>query len=164
MFRSILPEPENDDRTQVPQGMRTGVLDLTSGILSVIWRMQDNEACEATLPVFDGRRRYDLVFFHGGKHKLHANGYSPFVGHAIVCQLSVQKKAGFKQTDRSGWNDGDRRATVWMGKPFPNAPPLPIRMTLDTPFGGLVAHLSAAMCEANGQKVRLTRKTEVGNK
>jgi hypothetical protein len=72
--------------------------------------------------------------------------------------LRIHKKIGFKKKDDSGWNDGDRSARVWMGKAFADVPPVPIRLTLDTPFGVLIAHLSAASHTVDEKKVRLGQK------
>jgi hypothetical protein len=45
-----------------------------------------------------------------------------------------------------------------MGKAFADVPPVPIRLTLDTPFGVLIAHLSAASHTVDEKKVRLGQK------
>jgi hypothetical protein len=76
----------------------------------------------------------------------------------VNCELRIRKKVGFKNNDDSGWNDGDRSARVWMGKAFADVPPVPVRLTLDTPFGDLVAHLSAASHTSDGEKVKLGQK------
>lgn len=153
----IAPKPETDDRDRVPVTMRTGVVDLASAIVSIIRKMDGDRACAAEIPVFDGRRRYDLVSVADGSEKLKPSGYTPFVGETVNCIVSVRKKAGFKKNDDSGWNDKGRSARVWMGKAFGDVPPVPVRLTLDTPLGALIAHLSAAEYISGGQKVRLGR-------
>ena len=62
-----------------------------------------------------------------------------------------------KKNYDSGWNDKGRSARVWMGKAFGDVPPVPVRLTLDTPLGALIAHLSAAEYASGGQKVKLGR-------
>jgi hypothetical protein len=153
----IAPKPETDDRDKVPVAMRTGVVDLASAIVSIIRKMDGDRACTADIPVFDGRRRYDLVSTPDGSEKLKRSGYTPFVGETVNCIVSVRKKAGFKKNDESGWNDKGRSARVWMGKAFGDVPPVPVRLTLDTPLGALIAHLSAAEYTSGGQKVKLGR-------
>lgn len=153
----IAPKPNNDDRDGVPAEMRTGVLDLASAIISIIRRMDSAEPCAVEVPVFDGRRRYDLVSVPDGSGKLKPSGYTPFVGETVNCIVSVRKKAGFKKNDDSGWNDKGRAARVWMGKAFADVPPVPVRLTLDTPLGDLIAHLSAAEYVSGGKTVKLGR-------
>lgn len=151
----IVPKPETDDRDKVPEAMRTGVLDLASAIVSIIRKMDSAQPCTADVPVFDGRRRYDLVSTPDGSDELKPSGYTPFVGETVNCIVSVRKKAGFKKNDDSGWNDKGRRARVWMGKAFDDVPPVPVRLTLNTPLGALIAHLSAAEYVSGGKKVKL---------
>lgn len=151
----IAPKPESDDRDKVPETMRTGVLDLASAIVSIIRKMDSAEPCSVEVPVFDGRRRYDLVSVPDGSENLKRNGYTPYVGETVNCMVSIRKKAGFKKNDDSGWNDKGRRARVWMGKAFGDVPPVPVRLTLNTPLGALIAHLSAAEYESGGKKVKL---------
>jgi hypothetical protein len=154
----IAPKPETDDRDKVPEAMRTGVVDLASALVSIIRKMDGDDTCSAQVAVFDGRRRYDLIAKPDGVEKLRPNGYTPFVGDTVNCELRIRKKVGFKNNDDSGWNDGDRSARVWMGKAFADVPPVPVRLTLDTPFGDLVAHLSAASHTSDGEKVKLGQK------
>lgn len=151
----IAPKPESDDRDNVPVAMRTGVVDLASAIVSIIRKMDGDDTCSAKVAVFDGRRRYDLIARPDGAEKLRPSGYTPFVGDTVNCMMSIHKKVGFKKTDKSGWNDEGRQARVWMGKAFSDVPPVPIRITLNTPLGGLVAHLSAASHTSGGKIVKL---------
>jgi hypothetical protein len=151
----IAPKPETDDRDSVPVALRTGVVDLTSAILAIIRKMDTDQVCKAEMPVFDGRRRYDLIVKPDGQEKLRPSGYTPYVGDTVNCRLSIDKKAGFKKTDKSGWNKGERSARVWMGKAFGDVPPVPVRLTVDTPIGNLIAHLSAATYRNGVKNLRL---------
>lgn len=160
----IAPKPESDDRDKVPEAMRTGVVDLASAIVSIIRKMDGDETCSARVAVFDGRRRYDLIAKPDGVEKLRPSGYTPYVGDTVNCELRIRKQVGFKRKDDSGWNDGDRRARVWMGKAFADVPPVPVRLTLNTPLGGLVAHLSAASHTSGGKKVKLGQTVSSANK
>lgn len=138
------PVPETDDRDKVPEALRTGAVDLTSAIMALITQMDESAECRNSVPVFDGRRRYDLRVEPDGSDQLKPNRYSPFRGATTNCVVWIDKKAGFKRKDSSGWSDQQRRAKVWMGKAFASAPPVPIRLTFDTPYGGLIAHLNQA--------------------
>ena len=153
----IVPEPETDDRDRVPVEMRTGVMDLTSAIIVLICNMDAGQPCQAQLPVFDGRRRYDLIAQPDGSENLRPSGYTPFAGETVNCLLSIDRKAGFKKNDDSGWNDRKRSARVWMAKAFGDVPPVPVRLTINTPLGSVIAHLNAASVETDGRKVKLKR-------
>ena len=151
----IAPKPESDDRDKVPEAMRTGVVDLASAIVLIVRKMDGDRPCSSQVAVFDGRRRYDLFARLEGIKKFKPSGYTPYVGDTVRCELWIRKKVGFKKTDDSGWNDGDRKARVWMGKAFADVPPVPVRLSLNTPLGSLEAHLSAASHAAGDKTVKL---------
>lgn len=159
----IKPPPARDERDRVPPRMRRGVLDLASAILRAIRTIEDRGACAARIPVFDGRRRYDFVLEPEGRDTLRASRYSPFSGEALTCIASIDRKAGFKDfEDHDVYaEDGgrrhryDRRARVWMGAAFENLPPVPVRVSIDTRFGALYAHLNRATATRAGQRMRL---------
>ena len=151
----IAPKPESDDRDKVPEAMRTGVVDLASAIVLIVRKMDGDRPCSSKVAVFDGRRRYDLIVRLEGTKKFKPSGYTPYIGDTVRCELWIRKKVGFKKTDDSGWNDGDRKARVWMGKAFADVPPVPVRLSLNTPLGSLEAHLSAASHAAGDKTVKL---------
>ena len=51
----------------------------------------------------------------------------------------------------------ERSARVWMAKPFGEVPPVPVRLTINTPLGSVIAHLNAASVESGGKKIKLKR-------
>ena len=92
---------------------------------------------------------------HGGVEKLKPNANTPYVGDTVNCELWIHKKVGFKKAAEPGWINSNRRARVLMGKAFTDVPRVPVRLTLDTPIGMLVAHLSAASHISGSKKVKL---------
>jgi hypothetical protein len=155
--KRIQPTPDADDRDRVSEDLRTGALDLTSAIMTIITRMDSKAECTAQVPVFDGRRRFDLVVEPDGVDRLKPNRYSPFGGETTNCIVWMDKKAGFKKRDSSGWNDSERKARVWMGRAFGDAPPVPVRLTFDTPFGALIAHLNKATMVSGENRQELSQ-------
>ena len=155
----ILPKPEADNREPVPVEMRTGVVDLASAIIALIRNMDNGQPCRAQMPVFDGRRRYDLIAVPDGSDNLRPSGHTPYSGETVNCRLSIEKKVGFKRTDESGWKDKKRSARVWMARALGNVPPLPVRLTINTRLGAVVAHLNSASVETAGKTIRLIRAT-----
>ena len=154
----IRPKLRSDDREPVSEHMRRGTLDLMSAIIGLIARLHRNEPCDGIFRVFDGRRRYDLIAKSLGNKTIPPNRYTPFSGAAIKCRLSINKIAGFKKLDSSDWKGLDRSARVGMGRPFVDVPPVPIRLMLETPIGGLVAHLTFATSTVGGMKRSLIKK------
>jgi len=154
----IKPKPRTGDREPVLENMRRGTLDLMTAIIDLITRLHRNESCNGEFRIFDGRRRYDLISKSLGSKTLRPNRYTPFVGAVVQCLVSINRIAGFKKTDNPDWKALDRSAMVWMGRPFDDLPPVPIRFMLETPFGGFVAHLNLATSTVGGKKRSLIKK------
>lgn len=155
----IKPQPSGDERNAVPPEMRRGAIDLTSAIVAILTRLDAGAPCDASIPVFDGRRRFDLVARPDGTDRLRASRHSPFEGPTVNCLVSVDKKAGFKENDSGGWNDPGREARVWMGRAFEGVPPVPVRLTIDTPVGSLIAHLDRATYKSGDRADVLRHRT-----
>ncbi len=155
----IQPLPKADDRDAVPDELRQGALDLASAILAIVTRMEGGTPCDATIPVFDGRRRFDLVVTPNGADKVRANRYSPYEGPVESCEVALDRKAGFKRRDEDSWQGAGSTAEVWMGRAFPELPPVPVRLTFDTRFGTLIAHLNHASYRSGTQQAVLSHST-----
>ncbi len=152
----VTPAPKLDERKPVPMEKRLGTRDLAGAILSYLITMTSQDSCVRSEPVFDGRRRYNLVFENQKKVSLRKNTYSPYSGPALRCTLRLEKIAGFRtKTSRSRWVSNGL-ARVWIAQAFEGAPPILVRLEMDTGFGGLVTHLIGARQILNGEKTQLT--------
>ncbi|NKB22028.1 MAG: DUF3108 domain-containing protein [Alphaproteobacteria bacterium] len=153
---TVTPAPKKDDRKPVPLDARLGTRDLAGAILSYLMTTGGSDSCVRSEPVFDGRRRYNLVFEKSAKVSLRKNTYSPFSGPAIRCTLKLEKIAGFRtKTSRYRWvSQGSAR--VWIARVFDGAPPIMVRLEMDTAFGGLITHLISARQTYNGAKTQLS--------
>jgi hypothetical protein len=153
---TVMPVPKQGDRKLVPPEKRLATRDLAGAILSYLMASGVKNSCARSEPVFDGRRRYNLVFENEAKVSLRKNSYSPYSGPALRCTLKLEKLAGFRtKSSRSRWvSEGSAR--VWIAQPFDGALPILVRLEMDTGFGGLVAHLVAARQSYDGADTQLT--------
>ena len=153
---TVLPVPKLDDRKPVPPEERLATRDLAGAILSYLMASGVKNSCARSEPVFDGRRRYNLVFENEAKVSLRKNTYSPYSGPALRCTLKLEKIAGFRtKTTRSRWvSEGSAR--IWIARAFDGALPIMVRLEMDTGFGGLIAHLVAARQSYGGTDTQLT--------
>lgn len=89
--------PTGDDRDPVSEEQRRSSVDtLTAGL--VLGRaLESGEACDRRIPIFDGRRRYDLVMEDGGRAPMKLPKTLPSVGTAHVCWFRIHRIAGFKK-------------------------------------------------------------------
>lgn len=91
------PTPPNPDRVPVTDEHRRGIIDpLTAGLVPVsgAGELLVPEACRRTLPVFDGRQRYDLALSFKRMENVKAErGYR---GPVVVCMVVYQPLAGHR--------------------------------------------------------------------
>lgn len=153
-----MPPATSDDRRRVRPVDRLGARDLAGGILATLLVVGGADSCSHTEPVFDGRRRFDIVFDEVARDQLKPSDYSPFGGMALRCTLTIKRIAGFRQKQsRYRWMSGGK-ATVWIGRVFAGAPPVMVRMEMETAFGPLRAHLSGAARHPGNEILRSPRR------
>ncbi len=155
----IKPDSKTDDRPTVPAKERLGSMDAMGAILTLLTHLDGKEECEARIPVFDGRRRYNLIAEADGSERLESNARSPFSGPAIRCILWMEKKGGFKERTDDRKDRYDRRARVWMGRISDGIPPVPVRMTYESRFGVVNGYLAEAVMETGGVRQSLRSRS-----
>ena len=91
------PMPPSADRVPISDAHRRGVLDPMTAELMAVSGNGDPvspEACRRTLPIFDGRQRFDLTLtFKRFDHVKAEKGYQ---GPVVVCMVSYQPVAGHR--------------------------------------------------------------------
>jgi len=142
------PSPQAEGRETVPDSMRRGSTDPLSAHLGVLLAAGRGEGCARTVPVYDGRRRYDLTFSDAGPEALAASRYSVFAGMTRHCRVQSRTLAGRKLSEGTGfWQRGSDEERppldVWIAPLRPGGPVLPVRLETDSTFGGVLVHLAA---------------------
>jgi hypothetical protein len=91
------PTPYSPDRVPLTEAHRHGVMDpLTAGLITVggTGEMLTPEACRRTVPIFDGRQRYDLALSFKRMDQVKAEkGYE---GPVVVCMVNYEPLAGHR--------------------------------------------------------------------
>ena len=147
-------DPERSDSVGlVSPELMAESLDPLSGLISIINNVTDGGTCEAIVPVFDGRRRYDLVFSDLGLDDLQPSRRSGFAGEARRCRMKLEPVAGaFKDDDdddddfwsRKPENERRRQLDIWLAQPIADGPILPVKMVGRSSIGAVVIHLRSA--------------------
>lgn len=104
--------------------------------------------CALTVPVFDGRYRYDLAFQDAGRQMLSAEHGQHLEATTIACRMTRQTHGG---PDTSEQSEGARSGTLWYASLLPGDVVVPVRMQLDTQIGVVDAYLA----ELHGRGVDL---------
>lgn len=133
ILTSLAP-PEDPSHTSPTEQQIRGSFDPLAGILRAGHIVARLGHCTALIPIFDGRRRYDLVFSDEGiEHISPSNDYA-YAGDARRCGIDMIKIAGFS-TDPDSYGEKVDRALLWLATPHPGAPPLPVRIEFTGALG-----------------------------
>ena len=124
-----------------------GTVDNLTAYLRLERQLAAKKTCELTVPVFDGRHRYDLTFADAGQKTLSPDGGQRFEGAAIGCRMT-RRARGIPDGEEG---EGARQGTIWYASLLPGDVVVPVRMELDTQIGVVDAYLA----ELHGRGVDL---------
>ncbi|MBR1648279.1 MAG: DUF3108 domain-containing protein [Alphaproteobacteria bacterium] len=82
--RKIKDIPPHDD-TQ-------GTVDLQTAVAALAKHYAKTKNCNLKVKVFDGKRRFDMIFKNVNVEKIEANEYSPYHGEALKCLMYIENK------------------------------------------------------------------------
>lgn len=139
-----LLEPPNDDddgRMPVPEAMKLDTIDPISTFVALNRAAAaGGSPCNAKLPVFDGRRRFNLIFEDDGPTVVEQSHYSVFAGPALRCKVQMERLAGFQLNPR--FNARTPRVSILYVARFGESGMwLPVRLESDSSFGLVIGHL-----------------------
>jgi hypothetical protein len=139
----VAPPPEDDWRDGVPQALQDATIDpLTASLLAV------GEACRGRLPVFDGRRRYDLRLEELPHDLVPARG-GIYAGPARRCRAFVEAQAGFWRSDPRD-SEEPTYLDLWIASPRADVPTVPVYLELTGARGTIAVILTRARPLAPG--------------
>ena len=125
----------------LPADMTTSTVDPPSAMMTLMETLASTGRCDATVKVFDGKRRYNLTSRHSREVELTANRYAPFAGQAVECRVAIERIAGFRE-GRLAKRYPDE-ITIFLASVIDQAPPVPVRVHAKNVFGSLRMHLVA---------------------
>jgi hypothetical protein len=94
--------------------------------------------CAISIPVFDGRHRYNLRFTDAGEQTLSASGGQHYSGPAKACKMTRENVAGYP-TDKL---EMPKRGTIWYARLAPGDLMLPVKLEMVTEIGSVTGHLA----------------------
>ncbi len=138
------PPADKDDREPVPPESTIGTVDpMTAGLIICRFASGDVET-PLRIPVFDGRRRFDLEV----KAAPTEERFKPIIsqyyrGEALRIDVTLHRIAGYMRNPMFPGSDKPNSGQIWFLPPPDYAPgfALPVRLEMDTVFGAVVIHL-----------------------
>lgn len=131
-------------RDEVPPEMRVGTIDPLTEIAALTQQLARGEGCAGVRRVYDGLRRYDIVYEDLGETELEPSSYDRYAGRARQCRSRLEPIAGFWKPKDDEERDDVTAVTAWLMPPLPGALPAPVRLLVEGRRGTLSIHLTEA--------------------
>lgn len=137
-------------RREVPDSKLTeGTTDALTATMLVMEQITDGGKCEGESEVYDGSRRYKLVFNHKRFVNLEASQYNVYSGPAVECTVEVVPVAGRWHKKPRGWLSIQEQGrqlgtmpTVWFAQMKEGAMVIPVRVRVKTEYGTMFMHMT----------------------
>lgn len=111
--------------------------DLQTVFAELSYQYNQVKFCDSRLQVFDGKRRFDVIFKDEGREELPVSEHSPYAGMAAKCSMYIDK-LGAKGDDLLWELTSDRPIYFWiMTEPETRRPFIARILVEDTPLGRL---------------------------
>lgn len=131
------PRPDIKPGREVSAAHRRGAWDPLMAALVTLLGRQD--PCAGTVPIYDGRTRFDLVLKRIGTESFPSEDFK-IRGESVVCEVRLRKIAGYKpNTDPD--EDFDKPARLWLGVLDDSGRLYPLRVEIDSNFGTVAGQL-----------------------
>jgi hypothetical protein len=121
---------------------RTGVVDPMTAtlLLSELVAAAEAAPCAGSIPVFDGKQRYDLNLVARGTETIRTRGYQ---GEAMVCDAFYIPISGYDPEDWPEPGETRHPLRMWIAPIAEGSAYLPVRLHTRAGFGGVTVELRA---------------------
>lgn len=127
--------PEAEERDPVSAEERRGTMDALSALALLSRAVQGTGSCEGQAAVFDGRRRSEYSARSLGR-ELISPWRGAWHGEALRCSFEARQVAGFLRSQVRADAAAPQPGTAWLAAPFPGAPPIPVRIEVQSRWFG----------------------------
>ncbi|GEM_PF-781855 len=147
-------EKDHPDENKEPEAALTiDTTDILSAAMQALRTADATGTCNSTHAVFDGKRRFDLVFTEKRRETLKKSRYSGFEGNVMRCAVEIVPVAGHWRDKPRGWmsiqeqsREHGQLPLIWFGR-IPTGvdgelgPHVPVKLQVKTNYGTLLLHL-----------------------
>lgn len=135
------PLPADERRQQVDERTRQGTQDPLTAVLSLVLQVAAKGDCDGTAPIFDGRRRFDVILSDIGPGELGKSRINAYSGPVRLCDVQLEPIAGYR------FNGVDRvsfpsEVTLQAAQVLDGLPILPVRLDTTTSYGAIIVHMT----------------------
>lgn len=150
-FKGLIIKEDGHDisEKEINEELTKGTTDALTATLEVMKHVAKNGRCEGTSEIFDGKRRFKLIFTHETDEMLEATKYNVYEGTTARCTVEVKPIAGAWHKKPRGWlsiqEQGRMKGglpTVWFASMNEGGPAVPVKVRVKTSFGTLFMHMT----------------------
>ncbi|WP_207476393.1 DUF3108 domain-containing protein [Arenibaculum pallidiluteum] len=136
-------EDERSEDERVPVELTRDTYDPLSALLALVARTAGGQACDSAVPVYDGRRRYEMRLVPRGTQEIAKTSHSVFGGPAQRCEVRQTLVAGKPWKKRVFDPEASRRTppALLVAPLAPGSMPVPVRIEMESALGTLVVTL-----------------------
>jgi hypothetical protein len=130
-------------------------IDILTSVLNMLAKGSDLNNCNNRDSVYDGKRRFDMVFTDKGTDTLQKTKYNIAQGTVRKCQLELKPLAGFTGKPRGFYKIQEQgRALgqlplVWIAPMWQNGPMAPVKLMLKSDYGAVFVHVQGVKRKLN---------------
>ena len=145
----VFPSAADDDRQEVPEELKKSTVDPLTAALSLMVAAGADKGCADQIPVFDGRRRYDLVCTASAEASEAAG--TVFQRSYLFSIVAGRQKHPFWPQSKT-----PKALTLWFEKVDPRLPPIVVRIAARS---GLIGYsVSLNRLRIDGQDLQFTSR------
>ncbi len=149
-FKELKITEDSTDKSpkNIDTALTNQTIDLLAATMMVMNQAKHSKKCEGTSEVFDGKRRFKLIFTPQGTQTLVANKYNIYAGDALQCSVEIEPLTGKWHKKPRGWlsiqEQGRQKGAlpmVWFGQVEKDGLYVPVKVRVKTNYGTLFMHL-----------------------
>jgi len=134
------PEWKPTPQQAIPADQRLRSLDPLSGAMSV--GLAGDQACDRTVPSYDGKRRIDVILKKIGSEPAASSGVPQAKGELLVCDIYTKRIAGeFDEAPKEAESERERPMRIWFGRLDDTPFRYPVKLEASTGFGTIHGRL-----------------------
>lgn len=145
-----IKDPDNDGKAkEVDKKLTDQTTDILSATLDMMGHIAAGNECKGESEIFDGKRRYKLIFNHKKEVDLKKSKYNIYEGKAVECSIKIEPKGGRWHKKPRGWfaiqeqgREKGSMPTIWMASMTEGEPAIPVKVRAKTSYGTFFLHLT----------------------
>ncbi len=137
-IKSAKPDPRDDERRKISKTQIVDTLDPVSAILSIGLFVNKQNKCNVTKPIFDGKRRYNIIVEYIGLEKILNSSKIDSKATYMKCKFFIKKISGYTSKELK---KHPSEGILWYNIRTKSYIEIPSKIVINTVFGKYINYL-----------------------